>query len=61
MLIAVIVLILILLFAPPLKLVKTGRSDYLSKDSTLPIKGFFVMWVFFAHFRGYVDLLGGLR
>ena len=59
MLIAIIVLVLLLFLAPPVKLVKKEEGDYLSKESTLPIKGFFVAWVFFAHSRNYIDLSGG--
>lgn len=59
MLIAVIVLVLLLFLAPPVKLVKPEEGDYLSKESSLPIKGFFVAWVFLSHYKNCVDISGG--
>ena len=47
-----VVLTLFLLFLPLTK--NENLEDYLSKDSTLSIKGFFVIWVFLAHFGNYV-------
>jgi membrane-bound acyltransferase YfiQ involved in biofilm formation len=59
MLITVIVLVLLLFLAPPVKLVKPEEGDYLSKESSLPVKGFFVAWVFLSHFKNCVDVSGG--
>ena len=36
------------------------NKNYLSKNETLPIKGIFVILVFFRHFRSYVDMDHGL-
>lgn len=60
MILAYIILLILLLlfpaaeFASPLS--KGIFSDYLSKDSTLPVKGFFAIIVLFSHYRGYVEL-----
>ena len=37
--------------------IKNGINErFLEKEQTLPIKGVFVLLVFFRHFRGYVDM-----
>ena len=49
----------ILMFIPFPKHVNCASNEYehyLDKDNTLPIKGFFVVFVFFAHFTQYVSL-----
>lgn len=43
------------------KFIRQGTNqNCLSKNETLPIKGLFVILVFFRHFRGYVDMDHGL-
>ena len=34
------------------------NEEYISRDSTVSIKGIFVIIIFFSHFRGYADLSG---
>lgn len=56
-------LFILLMFVPFPKI--TGKDDdtldqYLSKDSVLPVKGFFLMLVFFRHFIDYADLSNGI-
>lgn len=49
----------ILIFIPFPKLVNCSSNEYdryLDKDNTLPIKGFFVVLVFFRHFNQYITL-----
>lgn len=56
----VILLILFLIDCRP-QFVKHGiNASFLSKEQTIPIKGMFVILVFFRHFRGYVDMDHGL-
>ena len=51
------------MFIPFPKLVNGSSNEYdhyLDKDNTLPIKGFFVILVFLAHFKQYIDLSSSL-
>lgn len=61
MIFAYLLLFLLFIFDVRPKFNKNGiNSLFLSKEETLPIKGLFVILVFFRHFRGYVDMDHGL-
>lgn len=61
MIFAYLLLFLLFIFDVRPKFNKNGiNSFFLSKEETLPIKGVFVILVFFRHFRGYVDMDHGL-
>lgn len=61
MIFAYLLLFLLFIFDVRPKFNKNGiNSLFLSKEETLPIKGVFVILVFFRHFRGYVDMDHGL-
>ncbi|WP_019678401.1 acyltransferase family protein [Ruminococcus flavefaciens] len=54
-------LLILLLFIPFPEIKALGKSnvyhdDYLLPNNTLPIKGFFVVWVFFRHSRDYITI-----
>lgn len=52
----VYVALIILFFLPSRFYLKSFNDGYLEKDSTLPIKGVFVLLVFFRHFTEHVAL-----
>ncbi len=56
MLISLLILIAITLLAPPISFHKSFNKNYLDREAILPIKGFFVVLVFFSHFKSYVTL-----
>lgn len=59
MFIAQLIVLALLLLTPP---VKYGfNRAYISPYNTLPVKGFWVLAVFFSHFSGYVALTGALN
>ena len=61
MIFAYLLLFLLFIFDVRPKFNKNGINlSFLSKEETLPIKGLFVILVFFRHFRGYVDMDHGL-
>lgn len=61
MIFAYLLLFLLFIFDVRPKFNKNGiNSLFLLKEETLPIKGVFVILVFFRHFRGYVDMDHGL-
>ena len=61
MIFAYLLLFLLFIFDVRPKFNKNGINlSFLSKYETLPIKGLFVILVFFRHFRGYVDMDHGL-
>lgn len=61
MIIAYVVLFILFLIDCKPQFVKQGiNASFLSKEQTTPIKGLFVILVFFRHFRGYVDMDHGL-
>lgn len=54
MIVAYIVLMGVMIFCP---LIKFGANEgYISSQNTLPIKGFWVMVVFFCHYSSYIEL-----
>lgn len=61
MIIAYVVLFILFLIDCKPRFVKCGiNASFLAKDQTAPVKGLFVILVFFRHFRGYVDMDHGL-
>ena len=54
MLITYLILITLMLFCPALKI--GTNKEYIIPANTLPIKGFWVMVVFFCHYSSYVSL-----
>ena len=61
MIIAYVVLFILFLIDCKPQFVKQGiNASFLSKEQTTPIKGLFVILVFFRHFRGYVDMDHGV-
>lgn len=64
MIFSFVFLCILMLFIPPIVFATNKKAegaihkDYLTKESTLSIKGFFVLLVFFSHFRGYAELSG---
>lgn len=61
MIVAYVVLFVLFLIDCKPRFVKCGTNSlFLSKEQTTPIKGIFVILVFFRHFRGYVDMDHGL-
>lgn len=53
----IILLVIAAVLAIGLQITPKGiRPDYISLPNTTAIKGFFVIWVFLRHFKGYVSL-----
>ncbi len=61
MIFSYLLLIALFIFDTRPKINKEGiNSLFLTKEETLPVKGLFVVLVFFRHFRGYVDMDYGI-
>ncbi len=61
MIIAFVLLFLLIIFdCRPKVFLKDFNDDYISNTNTLPIKGIFVILVFFNHFKAYVALTSKL-
>lgn len=61
MIFAYIILFVMFLIDCKPQFLKTGINEkFLEKEQTLPIKGIFVLLVFFRHFRSYVDMDHGI-
>lgn len=52
----VFLLLLFVIDCRPKLYLKSNNPNFLMPEETLPVKGLFVILVFFRHFRGYVDI-----